>query len=192
MRTAPCFLAAPKLVHGLAADNESEAAALLTAEFACSLLARTRPGIRFCALSLPLLLGRIPHNWGYGVRTPVPLANNQNWHRANRVGGGALLLAGLTQRVPYRWMARSFARNHRARPEPGVHLLSAYASVSDPWATMPRPPPGARGTRGSGSAAAAPRRRRQLLPSGRVRRCAGRQTPPRRGRPGWCAGRPRR
>lgn len=47
-------------------------------------------------LALPLVFGWIPPNRGYGIRTPATLADPKRWYRVNRLGGGALCLAGLT------------------------------------------------------------------------------------------------
>jgi uncharacterized membrane protein len=57
------------------------------------------PAMIFLVLTLPLILGLIPPNRGYGIRTPATLADPQTWYRANRIGGTALCLAGLTYLV---------------------------------------------------------------------------------------------
>lgn len=47
------------------------------------------------AISLPLILRRIPPNGFYGFRTPRTLANPHLWYGANAFTGWALLLAAL-------------------------------------------------------------------------------------------------
>ncbi len=45
------------------------------------------------ALSIPLILGLVPPNRYYGLRTPKTLANAALWYRANRFAGWAFLVA---------------------------------------------------------------------------------------------------
>jgi hypothetical protein len=47
------------------------------------------------ALSLPLILGRVPPNYVYGLRTYKTLAKPEIWYRANAFAGTAMLAAGL-------------------------------------------------------------------------------------------------
>lgn len=49
------------------------------------------PSIIFLILSIPLILGLVPPNRGYGIRTPKTLSGPQLWYNANRFGGWALL-----------------------------------------------------------------------------------------------------
>lgn len=51
------------------------------------------PAILIAILSLPLIVGLIPRNRVYGVRTPNTLSTDERWYRANRFGGCALVLA---------------------------------------------------------------------------------------------------
>ena len=46
-------------------------------------------------LALPLILGVIPPNRLYGVRTPKTISSTEVWYRANRAGGWMLLLDSL-------------------------------------------------------------------------------------------------
>ena len=39
------------------------------------------------AVSVPLILGKIPRNEFYGVRIPTTLASDEAWYAVNRVGG---------------------------------------------------------------------------------------------------------
>jgi uncharacterized membrane protein len=50
------------------------------------------PAILFVVLALPLILGLIPPNRVYGVRTPKTVSSNERWYRANRFGGWLVLL----------------------------------------------------------------------------------------------------
>jgi len=46
-------------------------------------------------LTLPLILGFIPPNRIYGIRTLETLADKQRWYQANRFGGWILLVSSL-------------------------------------------------------------------------------------------------
>lgn len=46
------------------------------------------------ALSVPLILGKVPRNGIYGFRTPYTLSSDQVWYRANKIAGIALAVAG--------------------------------------------------------------------------------------------------
>jgi uncharacterized membrane protein len=50
------------------------------------------PAILILVLALPLILGLITPNRGYGIRTPKTMSNAEIWYRVNRVGGWMLLL----------------------------------------------------------------------------------------------------
>jgi uncharacterized membrane protein len=52
------------------------------------------PAILMLVVALPLILGLIPPNRGYGIRTPKTMSNAEVWYRANRAGGWMLLLDG--------------------------------------------------------------------------------------------------
>ena len=45
-------------------------------------------------LAIPLILGLVPRNWFYGVRTPRTLASDEAWYPANHIGGVVLLALG--------------------------------------------------------------------------------------------------
>jgi uncharacterized membrane protein len=51
------------------------------------------PSIIFFLLSIPLILGLVPPNRGYGIRTAKTLSNPEFWYSANRFGGWALLFS---------------------------------------------------------------------------------------------------
>ena len=53
------------------------------------------PAILILVLALPLMLGLIPPNRVYGIRTHKTVSNNEHWYRANRFGSWMLLLASL-------------------------------------------------------------------------------------------------
>ncbi len=55
----------------------------------------TIPTLIFLCLSLPLLLGLVPPNRFYGVRTTRTLAEKGLWYRANRWCGLLLVGSGL-------------------------------------------------------------------------------------------------
>ena len=51
------------------------------------------PSIIFFLLSIPLILGLVPPNRGYGIRTAKTMSEPQLWYSANRFGGWALLVS---------------------------------------------------------------------------------------------------
>jgi hypothetical protein len=53
------------------------------------------PATIILILALPLILGLIPPNHLYGIRTAEALANKEHWYQVNRYGGCALLLSSL-------------------------------------------------------------------------------------------------
>lgn len=50
-------------------------------------------------LSIPLMKGRIPPNWWYGLRTPATVHDTSLWYPANRFAGRQLFLAAAFQAV---------------------------------------------------------------------------------------------
>lgn len=71
-------------------------------------------GLLMALLSLPLIAGLVPPNHGYGFRTAATLANPEVWYRANRIGGGYLLVAGLAIIVGVGLLFRFEKRLHSA------------------------------------------------------------------------------
>jgi uncharacterized membrane protein len=51
------------------------------------------PSVIFFILSIPLILGLIPPNRGYGIRTSKTLSEPRLWYSANKFGGWALLVS---------------------------------------------------------------------------------------------------
>lgn len=71
------------------------------------------PAVVFAVISLPLILGVVPPNRIYGVRTRRTLASRTVWFRVNRVAGWGILAASLfylevTRSYPYVPAARGF------------------------------------------------------------------------------------
>jgi hypothetical protein len=56
---------------------------------------RTRNPIVLIIVALPMILGLLPRNWLYGVRTRYSMSSEGAWYRQNVIGGMALLLWGL-------------------------------------------------------------------------------------------------
>ena len=52
-------------------------------------------GILIALTAIPLVLGKVPPNMFYGVRTPRTMSDRDVWYKANAYGGRALLVAGL-------------------------------------------------------------------------------------------------
>jgi hypothetical protein len=53
------------------------------------------PALIILGLSLPLILGLIPRNRGYGIRTRKSLSDDRTWYSVNRLGGGMILAASV-------------------------------------------------------------------------------------------------
>jgi uncharacterized membrane protein len=51
------------------------------------------PSVIFFLLSIPLILGVVPPNRGYGIRTAKTVSEPRLWYSANRFGGWALLVS---------------------------------------------------------------------------------------------------
>jgi hypothetical protein len=71
------------------------------------------PAVVFALISVPLVLGIVPPNRIYGVRTRRTLSSPDVWRRTNRVAGWAVLAASLfylevTRPYPYLPAARDF------------------------------------------------------------------------------------
>ena len=64
------------------------------------------PAILILLFSIPLVLGIVPRNRVYGIRTCKTLSDDSVWYRANRFGGWALIISsclylGLSWVMPY-------------------------------------------------------------------------------------------
>ena len=53
------------------------------------------PAVIILVVSLPLILGLIPRNRAYGVRTRKTLSDDRTWYSVNRLGGGMILAASI-------------------------------------------------------------------------------------------------
>jgi len=53
------------------------------------------PAILMLLFCIPLVLGLVPRNRFYGIRTLKTLAEENYWYRANRYGGWVLVLSSL-------------------------------------------------------------------------------------------------
>ena len=51
------------------------------------------PSVIFFLLSIPLILGLVPPNRGYGIRTAKTMSEPRLWYSANRFGGWTLLVS---------------------------------------------------------------------------------------------------
>src|SRR3954465_13437759 len=52
-------------------------------------------GLLFTALSLPLMLKKVPPNNWYGFRTPKTLSDEKIWYEANRISAQGMALVGV-------------------------------------------------------------------------------------------------
>jgi uncharacterized membrane protein len=53
------------------------------------------PSLLISVIAIPLLLGLIPRNRWYGIRTPQALSDENAWYRSNRFGGWTFLFSGM-------------------------------------------------------------------------------------------------
>ena len=53
------------------------------------------------AVSIPLILGKVPRNHWYGFRTPRTLSSDAIWYPANRIGGQFFVIAAVIQLVSF-------------------------------------------------------------------------------------------
>ncbi|MGO9380097.1 MAG: SdpI family protein [Dissulfurispiraceae bacterium] len=53
------------------------------------------PAVIFLVASIPLILGVVPKNRWYGIRTAKTMADDRVWYSANRFGGWMLTLSSL-------------------------------------------------------------------------------------------------
>ena len=64
------------------------------------------PSVLILTASIPLVLGVVPRNRFYGIRTCKTMSDDGIWYPANRVGGWTLIIAslfslGVSGLVPY-------------------------------------------------------------------------------------------
>jgi uncharacterized membrane protein len=52
-------------------------------------------GVLFIALSVPLMLKKVPPNNWYGFRTPKTLSDEKIWYEANRISAQGMALVGV-------------------------------------------------------------------------------------------------
>jgi len=53
------------------------------------------PAVIIFVVSLPLILGLVPRNRIYGIRTRKTLSDDRTWSSVNRFGGGMILAASV-------------------------------------------------------------------------------------------------
>ena len=52
-------------------------------------------GLLISLLAIPLILGRVPPNSVYGIRTKASFASDSDWYRINVIGGRYLTVSGI-------------------------------------------------------------------------------------------------
>ena len=52
-------------------------------------------GLLISLVAIPLILGRVPPNSLYGVRTKASFASDSDWYRLNAIGGRYLAFSGI-------------------------------------------------------------------------------------------------
>ena len=53
------------------------------------------PSLLISVVAIPLVLGLIPRNRWYGIRTAQTLSDERAWYRSNRFGGCTFLFSGM-------------------------------------------------------------------------------------------------
>ena len=53
------------------------------------------PSLLISLVAIPLVLGLIPRNRWYGIRTSQTLSDEKVWYRSNRFGGWTFLFSGM-------------------------------------------------------------------------------------------------
>ncbi len=90
------------------------------------------PSSLFIILAVPLILGLIPRNRFYGVRTSKTLSDDSVWYRTNRVGGWALIVSGGI----YLAVARAFPMSGSHDPDFNLWLIQLCAFLAPLLAGM--------------------------------------------------------
>ena len=83
-------------------------------------------GLGFGALGVPLVLGRVPPNRTYGLRTAKTLSSREIWYAANRIQGIDLCIGGVA--IVVMTVVLYFA--WRAAPAPLLALIDAGVMVA--------------------------------------------------------------
>ena len=81
------------------------------------------PALILCIVAVPLVLGLIPRNRFYGMRTPQTLSDDGMWYRGNRLAGAAVMIAsGVYGVVAAAWPYARAASDNLATW--GLHLVA--------------------------------------------------------------------
>ncbi len=83
------------------------------------------PSVIFIVISVPIVLGMVPRNRIYGVRTRRTISSDEIWYPANRHGGIAIALASAV----YLLVARIVPYHEGAPGDFGVFLVHLTAWV---------------------------------------------------------------
>lgn len=83
------------------------------------------PAIIIAAAAIPLVLGIIPRNAGYGIRTKKTVADDQTWYKANRFGGWMFVFSS----VIYLIVAKFHPASGPKDPDFSLWLLHLAAFV---------------------------------------------------------------
>ncbi|MDE2028575.1 MAG: SdpI family protein [Candidatus Omnitrophica bacterium] len=87
------------------------------------------PAVLFMAVSVPLILRKIPRNCGYGFRTQKTLSTDAIWYKANQFGGTLIFFSGLATLIVCFWLYL----NQNALSLDSVNLIG-FASFIGPAA----------------------------------------------------------
>jgi uncharacterized membrane protein len=89
-------------------------------------------GLLLCALSIPLILRRVPPNSVYGFRIPATLRDANLWYAVNRYAGRWLLGAGaaIVIAAALLYLVPGISLDHYALGELAVVVLGLGAAVT--------------------------------------------------------------
>jgi hypothetical protein len=81
------------------------------------------------AISVPLVLRKVPPNMLYGFRTPKTLANPQIWYEANYKGGINLIVVSLVTLLCWVILMQLFDRSTAAVLSTGVFVAASVLAT---------------------------------------------------------------
>jgi uncharacterized membrane protein len=81
------------------------------------------------AISIPLILRKIPPNVLYGFRTKKTLSDSRIWYEANAIGGKYLVVASIVTILCWVVVAMLFERNTASLIDIGIFLAACSVAI---------------------------------------------------------------
>jgi uncharacterized membrane protein len=81
------------------------------------------------AVSVPLILRKIPPNLLYGFRTPKTLSNSRVWYEANAKGGKNLVVASVVTMLCWPVVTALFDRSTASLIDIGIFLAACAVAI---------------------------------------------------------------